>query len=233
MMNDINKNRKEFKKSVIGCDNLMNKTVIMDLFYNGYIDTFISRLSNKRIDITCPTIFKKKYLTEYEQFIYVLDNFIHHLVILFNDIYVIDKLLPIFLKDSNSDILLSKKYYYYDGNDRKIFKKGFNKMIVNNFYNNCMILKKELRDIFSCLDIDFDKLDIDNEDDLNSLVMFTDDLCFVNRSRYGVVTLFYVIDESNYNLISMQYEFLLNNYIKNIAFVKDYRNFKIRNGLSV
>ena len=68
MMNDINKNRKEFKKSVIGCDNLMNKTVIMDLFYNGYIDTFISRLSNKRIDITCPTIFKKKYLTEYEQF---------------------------------------------------------------------------------------------------------------------------------------------------------------------
>ena len=42
MMNDINKNRKEFKKSVIGCDNLMNKTVIMDLFYNGYI-IFIRR----------------------------------------------------------------------------------------------------------------------------------------------------------------------------------------------
>ena len=81
MVNNIFERKKiNLEKVVKKSNNLMNKLLILDLLNNDKLNNYIIELTHKKIYIKGHTIIKDGYLTEYEQFVYVLDNFISHFI---------------------------------------------------------------------------------------------------------------------------------------------------------
>lgn len=72
---------------------------------------------------------------------------------------------------------------------------------------------------------DLDNIDKDNYNDLLKMVNLLEEICFVNRGKYGIIALFEKINDNNYNmfLCNMNYYLLC---IKKWHFVMEYRNFK-------
>ena len=103
-----NKNKDVINKS----DNLINGIFIVDLLDKGYLDKYMDCLSDNKIYIECPTIIKKKYLTEYEQFLCILDNFITYTINFFSNIELIYIILPLCIANDKDNIFLTKKYFY-------------------------------------------------------------------------------------------------------------------------
>ncbi len=213
------------------CNNLMNKPIILELLNNRSLDSHINKLKEERIDIIYPTIVEKKYLTSYEQYIYILDIFIDYMLKLFNSIELVRKVLPTLLKIDN-DIWFNKEYYYVSFNSNKYIKE-FDKIIVNNFYNNCLRLKDEFSNFFVLVDIDINKCNINNYDDCNKLLNLIEELYFINRNRYSVISLFEIINDDNHNFLSAQYDRLFYHYDKNITFIREYRKFKENNNFII
>ena len=104
--------------------------------------------------------------------------------------------------------------------------KEFNKLIIENFYNNCLVLRNELDKLFMAVGFDLDNIDKDNYNDLLKMVNLLEEICFVNRGKYGIIALFEKINDNNYNMFFMQYELLFTMYKKKWHFVMEYRNFK-------
>lgn len=219
-----------FKKSKIKeiinkNDNLINRIFIVDLLDKGYLDKYMCYLSDNKIYIECPTIIKKKYLTVYEQFLCILDNFITYTINSFNNIELIYIILPLCIANDKENIFLTEKYFY-DNDNITYFNKEFNKLIVENFYNNCLVFRDNLENFYKMIDFDLDNVDINSYDDLQELVNLLEELCFVNRGKYGVIALFEKINDNNYNMFLMQYELLFTIYKRNWHFVMEYRKFK-------
>ena len=219
-----------FKKSKIRevinkNDNLINRIFIVDLLDTGYLDKYMCCLSDNKIYIDCPTIIKKRYLTVYEQFLCILDNFITYTINSFNNIELIYIILPLCIANDKENIFLTEKYFY-DNDNITYFNKEFNKLIVENFYNNCLVLRENLENFYKMIDFDLDSVDINNYDDLREMVNLLEELCFVNRGKYGVIALFEKINDNNYNMFLMQYELLFTIYKRNWHFVMEYRKFK-------
>lgn len=213
-------------KAVINrSDNLINGIFIVDLLDKGYLDKYMDYLSDNKIYIECPTIIKKKYLTEYEQFLCILDNFITYTINTFSNIELIYIILPLCIANDKDNIFLTKKYFY-DNSNITYFNKEFNKLIIENFYNNCLVLRNELDKLFMAVGFDLDNIDKDNYNDLLKMVNLLEEICFVNRGKYGIIALFEKINDNNYNMFFMQYELLFTMYKKKWHFVMEYRNFK-------
>ena len=231
MKTELIKQKKDVIKVTKSLNNLMNKVMILDLLSNDKLDELINKLKEEKIKITHPTIFEKKYLTSYEQFLYVLDNFITYMIRVFNNVEIVYTMLPSLIKENN-DILFSK-YYFYTSYNTKKYLKGYNKMISYNFYNNCLILEKELTPFFNSLDIKITKLNIDEYSDSMKIVSILEEIYFISRNNYGTVALFEKITDSNYNLMSTQYDRLFYSYEKNFDFIKEYRKFKEKNNMYI
>lgn len=223
--NILTMKKKELLKVILNSKSIMNKSIILELVYNNYLDNYICKITTKEIHIKCPTLIKSNSMTGNEQFIRILDNFITYSLNIFNNTELINNIISLCIKNDKNKILLTKKYFS-DNKNIKFFNTEFNKMIVSNFYNNCQILKTEINDLLIKIGINIDEINLKNYEDLKKLVNLLEELCFVNRNRYGVVALFEVITKDNYKMFSMQYELLLTNYYNNRGFIKEYRKFK-------
>lgn len=229
MEEEYKKRKEEIEKLTKSLRNLVNKILILDLLYNDNLYDLIIKLKEEKIRITNPTIIEKKYLTSYEQFLYVLDNFITYMIKIFNSVEIAHTIIPRIIKENN-EILFSRYYFYTSYNTRK-YIKGFNKMIVNNFYNNCLILKDELSPYYDTLNIKLEKLNINKYNDSIKIILLLEEIFFISRNKYGVIALFEKITKENYKQISTQYDRLFYDYERNIDFVKQYRDFRERNGI--
>ena len=47
---------------------------------------------------------------------------------------------------------------------------------------------------------DLDNIDKDNYNDLLKMVNLLEEICFVNRGKYGIIALFEKINDNNYNM---------------------------------
>lgn len=217
--------KNKIKDVINKSDNLINGIFIVDLLDKGYLDKYMGYLSDNKIYIECPTIIKKKYLTEYEQFLCILDNFITYTINSFSNIELIYIILPLCIANDKDNIFLTKKYFY-DNSNITYFNKEFNKLIIENFYNNCLVLRNELDKLFMAVGFDLDNINNDNYNDLLKMVNLLEEICFINRGKYGIIALFEKINDNNYNMFFMQYELLFTMYKKKWHFVMEYRNFK-------
>lgn len=232
MKKDIDKKKKRITEVVLNSRTLINKFLILDLLYNNHLDGYIYDLNEDKIYITVPTIIKKKYLTGYEQFLCILDNFIIYFLNIFNNVELSYTVLPLCIKNDKNNVLLTKKYFY-DNSYIKYFNTEFNTMIVSNFYNNCLILREYLVDFFKMVDIDIENINIDNRDDMEKIIRLLEEVCFVNRNRYGIMALFEKINDANYKMFLMQYELLFSIYKKNIKFIRKYHKFRDDNDMYI
>lgn len=231
MVNNIFERKKiNLEKVVKKSNNLMNKLLILDLLNNDKLNNYIIGLTHKKIYIEGPTIIKDGYLTEYEQFIYVLDNFISHFINIFNNIDLVYKVIPTVISDNKEKVLLSKRNYY-DSSNIKYYNNEFNKIIISNFYNNILTYREELNNHLLAVDIDLDKINFEKSNDINKILFLLEELYFVNRNRYGIIALFEVTNSENYNIFLNYYELIFNIYQKNINFIKEYRKFKENNNM--
>ena len=174
--------KNKIKDVINKSDNLINGIFIVDLLDKGYLDKYMDCLSDNKIYIGCPTIIKKKYLTEYEQFLCILDNFITYTINSFSNIELIYIILPLCIANDKNNIFLTKKYFY-DNSNITYFNKEFNKLIIENFYNNCLVLRNELDNLFMAVGFDLDNIDKDNYNDLLKMVNLLEEICFVNRGK--------------------------------------------------
>lgn len=231
MVNNIFERKKiNLEKVVKKSNNLMNKLLILDLLNNDKLNNYIIGLTHKKIYIEGPTIIKDGYLTEYEQFIYVLDNFISHFINIFNNIDLVYKVIPTVISDNKEKVLLSKRNYY-DSSNIKYYNNEFNKIIISNFYNNILTYREELNNHLLAVDIDLDKINFEKSNDINKILFLLEELYFVNRNRYGIIALFEVTNSENYNIFLNYYELIFNIYQKNLNFIKEYRKFKENNNM--
>ena len=82
-------------------------------------------------------------------------------------------------------------------------------MIINNFYNNLLILKNELTYELDTIDIDLNKFNINNSKDLKKITRILGDICFVNTDReYMLLSLFNSINKINNNNVLMNLQVL-------------------------
>lgn len=231
MVNNILERKKiNLEKVVKKSNNLMNKLLILDLLNNDKLNNYIIELTHKKIYIEGPTIIKDGYLTEYEQFVYVLDNFISHFINIFNNIDLVYKVIPTVISDNKEKVLLSKRNYY-DSSNIKYYNNEFNKIIISIFYNNILTYREELNNHLLAVDIDLDKINFEKSNDINKILFLLEELYFVNRNRYGIIALFEVTNSENYNIFLNYYELIFNIYQKNINFIKEYRKFKENNNM--
>ena len=103
--------KNKIKDVINKSDNLINGIFIVDHLDKGYLDKYMDCLSDNKIYIECPTIIKKKYLTEYEQFLCILDNFITYTINSFSNIELIYIILPLCIANDKDNIFLTKKYF--------------------------------------------------------------------------------------------------------------------------
>lgn len=231
MVNNIYERKKRnIEKVVKKNNNLMNKLLILDLLYSDKLNNYIIELTHKKIYIEGPTIIKDGYLTEYEQFIFVLDNFISHFINIFNNIDLVYKVIPTVISSNKENILLSKRNYY-DSSNIKYYNNEFNKIIISNFYKNILTYRKELNHYLLAVNIDIDKINFEKSNDITKILFLLEELHFVNRNRYGIVALFEACNNKNYNIFLKYYELIFNIYQKNINFIKEYRKFKENNNM--
>lgn len=99
--------KNKIKDVINKSDNLINGIFIVDLLDKGYLDKYMDCLSDNKIYIECPTIIKKKYLTEYEQFLCILDNFITYTINSFSNIELIYIILPLCIANDKDNIFFN------------------------------------------------------------------------------------------------------------------------------
>lgn len=219
--------KKNLQFFVINEKFIKNKMIILNLLYRGELDRFILLLNNKKIFTNHNSFIKKGYVTRREHFVYVLDNFITYFIDAFNNIGLIDRVLSLCINCSASNVLLSDKYLY-DNAYIDYYINKYNLMIIDNFYNNLFSFKDELIQEIENINL---KFDIKNDECVNYFFMILEEICFVNRNNFALLSLFDRVNDDNYDLYLVYFKILFSNYFNNIEFVEAYRLFKKKNNL--
>lgn len=222
-----NKNRGILEKIIKKEKCIKNKFFILDLLQYGQLDDFIKQLDNEKIIINHNTLIKKGYLTRSEHFVFVLDNFISYFIDIFNNIDLIHKVLPTCINSTSNGVFLST-FYLYDNDYLKYYTDNYNLIIIENFYYNLIKFKNELTDEIRLIGLELN----DNYENIrNILFSVLEEICFVNRNHYALLSLFTKVDDDTYDLYLIQWKILFSNYFDNIDFVYAYRDFKKKNAL--
>ena len=99
-------------------------------------------------------------------------------------------------------------------------------MIVNNFYYNYLNLSKDLEEEFKKVDMDVEKVDLKNDDSVYNLILLLEEICFINKNNFAILSLFSKITDDKYLLYKKQWEILLSNYLNNEEMLCAYRKFR-------
>lgn len=224
--NDNKKNKKEILLSTVKESKFIkNKIIIMSLLEENKLESIINNITDSEIVVLGSSYIKKDKISHLENFLFFLDSFITYVIGIINNYSIIIDVIVECLKNKESSILLEKIYPYDDNNISRI-RYNYKLMIVSNFYNNLNRFSHELPDIF-----DINNIDITKEEDIDKLINILEELCFINKDNYYLLALFTRVEEDNYDVYLSYYERLLDNYIKNIDFVKEYQKFKKMNNI--
>lgn len=205
---------------------LNHKIITINLISSGTLDSTISLLNKEKIITTNNSLIKKGYLTSEEQFISIIDNFITYFFNIFGTISNLNIISECLNSDKNNT-LLSKKYFY-DNNYIDCYTNSFNLMIINNFYHNARVFKNELKSEFTLAGLKLEKNDLKNTKKISKIINLLEELCFVNKNNYSLLSLFTLADE-NYDMYLKEWEAVFDTYLTNIDFIHEYQKFKNRN----
>lgn len=206
--------------------NIRYKYLILDLIEDGVFDQKIQFIEDDKINVLKSPLVPKGYLTTYEQFLSILDNYISFCTNTINSPDHIKQIIINSLKDN--DILLSKKYFF-DNENIDYYKYNFKYLLCCIFYNNILILKNSLSEELREIKLDIDKLDLNNYNDVSLLTNLLKEISFLNRNSYMLLSLFEDVSDEKKELYIDWYKMLLQKYIKNIDFIKKYRKYQLDN----
>ena len=229
IINDNKKNKGEILYNITKNNNyIKNKIIILALLEENKLDNIIKDITDSKIPVSGSAFLKQDKISGYDNFIYFLDSFITYVMHIINNYSIIDNVIIECLSNKESTILLEKIYPYDDNNISRI-KYNYKLMIISNFYYNLKEFSTELSDKYNMLKLDLNNIDITNEDDIDKLINLLEELCFINKDNYYLLSLFTKVKEDNYDIYLSYHERLLDNYIKNISFIKAYQLFKKNN----
>ena len=118
--------------------------LILKLINENKINELINNINNRKTKINVTSLYKKKYLTANEQFLYLLNNTIYYFkeqfYFLNNNI---DLIITILLQNKNNTKNLLCKKYIGKNSNIPFYDKNIKKLIINNYYNNLKTLSKE------------------------------------------------------------------------------------------
>ena len=224
--NEYQLKKKKILRIVLNSEYIQNKNLIFTFLLGDTLDNYINSLDDNKVNIKINTVIKKGYFTSEEQFLSILDSFITYLSNILNNITLLEKIFSMCVNNEHGKVLLSKKYIF-DNDNINYFYNKFNLMIINNFYNNLLILKNELTYELDTIDIDLNKFNINNSNDVKKITRILGDICFVNTDReYMLLSLFNSINKINNKILLDHFEILISNYIKNIKFLVEYHKLK-------
>lgn len=224
ILSSFSSNKKKKLYRAIKKSNLKisNRALILSLLDNDTLDNTIKKIDKSDVKVIKSPLIKKGYLTGYEQFISILDKFISYAL----DLIYNHELIEIILMNlSDKKILLSKRYVY-DAENIEYYQYNFNYLIVYNFFNNLIKLKKDLSIELKKINLELDNMNLDNIVDTQKLVNIISEIIFINKNNYIISSLFTSISEERYQLFLDWYKFLLHKYIENMNFIYAYREFK-------
>ena len=224
--NEYQLKKKKILRIVLNSKYIQNKNLIFTFLLGDTLDNYINSLDDNKVNIKINTVIKKGYFTSEEQFLSILDSFITYLSNILNNITLLEKIFSMCVNNEHGKVLLSKNYIF-DNDNINYFYNKFNLMIINNFYNNLLILKNELTYELDTIDIDLNKFNINNSKDVKKITRILGDICFVNTDReYMLLSLFNSINKINNKILLDHFEILISNYIKNIKFLVEYHKLK-------
>lgn len=224
--NEYQLKKKKILRIVLNSEYIQNKNLIFTFLLGDTLDNYIKSLDDNKVNIKINTVIKKGYFTSEEQFLSILDSFITYLSNILNNITLLEKIFSMCVNNEHGKVLLSKKYIF-DNDNINYFYNKFNLMIINNFYNNLLILKNELTYELDTIDIDLNKFNINNSKDVKKITRILGDICFINTDReYMLLSLFNSINKINNKILLDHFEILISNYIKNIKFLVEYHKLK-------
>lgn len=223
--NDNKKNKEELLEIVKKSKFIKNKIIIMSLLEEDKLEDIIKNITDREIVVPGSAFLKKNNISHSENFLFFLDNFVNYFMNVINNYSIIESAILECLKNKESNILLEEIYPYDDNNISKI-RCNYKVIIIYNFYYNLKRFSIELPDIFN-----INNIDITNENDIDTLINILEEICFANKDNYYLQALFTKVEDDNYEIYLSYYERLLDNYIKNINFIKEYQKFKKSNNI--
>ena len=209
---------------------------IYQLIDKNILDKAIDLKKKKKTPTIVTSIVKKGYLTGNEQFIDMLNNFIYYFDSKFPTICHKDLMLEFILENQIPEFLLCKKYWG-DNDNMQYFINSMDKAIVNNFYETILFIDD--RSLFRPFIKNLQNLNLDNKNDLESVMEFLKKLIWTNINDFSTLYLFqnfhlniksfqrknkdknplevyyYVINE-----MKIHYEMLIDSYYKNKGILK-------------
>lgn len=217
--------RKEIINIVKKINNLEHRMTIIELIDDGSLDNFILLLNYEKVKINISSLIKKDYMSSEEHFLRIIDNFITYFLNIFTNLDRLKIIIALCINSDKNKTLLSKNYLY-DNTHIDYFIYNYNLMIINNFYYNAIKFQDELKDKFKQIKLEPKKINLKNRDDINSLINLLEELCFINKNHYALLSLFTKVNDDNYNLYLREWEIIFSNYLNNIDFIYEYQKFK-------
>ena len=222
--------RKQNVKNVLLTSNLQNIGNIWQLFNDNYLDKFINKLNDETVIINSYLDKNKNYLTSEEQFLQILDNYITFFNNKFTFVILREIILKLIFINNNNEFLLCKKYIG-DNNQINYFKQNYILFTIETFYKDCQKLYNFLEKDLNSIDINIDKININNNDDAKKILDILINLCIINKNSYDIIYLFKDIDNNHkmtnsiYDIYVVQWKNLIKNYHQNINFLNEYQKF--------
>lgn len=225
--------KRKLTNIIMKSNKIVHKFIILQLIYDEILNNQILLLSKKKIYINSSSLIKKGYIVEREHYIYILDNFISYFLNIFTNTYLINDALPLCLDNEYINSFISNRYLY-DNENIDYYTHNYNLMIVNNFYNNCLKLQKELKKEFKESKLMLRKVNLQDNKSLYRLIQLLEEICFINKGNYGILTLFKNMekdDNNDYDFYLIQWQILFSNYLNNKKLISEYRKFKKNNNI--
>lgn len=230
-----NKTRKEELKK-LALKKKDNGGRIYQLINKNVLDKVIDRITDEKTTTIVTSIVKKGYLTGNEQFIDMLNNFIYYFDSKFPTICHKDLMLEFIFENQVPEFLLCKRYWG-DNKNMQYFIDSMDKTIIHNFYETILFLDDKV--MFKPFIKTIQSINLDNRDDLDSVLRFLKKLVWTNIDNFSALYLFkdFHLEVKRFqrenkeknslevyyhviNNVKMHYDILINSYYKNKGILK-------------
>lgn len=199
-MNAINRKKRIKQLLPEGC--YVSEVFISKLLDSNKLDYLIEQLDDEIVICNNTSLTKKGYFSSEEQFLNLLDNFIHHLETTF---FVLENsflfaILEEMFESKYCNIFLFK-YHWGDNNYLHEYIIGFNKIIINNFVKNLIYLNFEdkisiFRDDNIIISLENIKKILNDESYIDEIIVFLRDILMCNiKNQFQVIYLFMNIEK--------------------------------------
>lgn len=234
----LNERKEEIKE--IALNNYSNGASIYMLVNNNYLDHIINKINDEKTYPNTLSVVKKGYLTGNEQFVDVLNETLFYFNSCFLPLEHKETHFANLLENYIPQFLLCKKYW---GNNKYIpyYRKNMQKLIAKNFYENIKYIYKDYTDFFNNINIT-NTLTLNTSEELEKIVTLMEEFVWCN-CKYKQFSLSYLFTNHKcyeksikkryfnkkldvkkvvYKDYCMHWEILINQYKKNINYVKKF-----------